>query len=244
MALEQKLDFKTVYKTNTAFGWAEGNPEKPHGSVVSTDAEFQDLISRLRLPFSFEGEPFKSKAIPHFKAEYNTDFSKEMVVAVFQGQRTSGGYSIEITDIVESDNFIIVSATAIEPSGGMATANLTYPAHFVACKKSEKPVELSVTVRDTYAEELANCKRYMVSPKEREHPPELDTSAQTNRADRLDIIKRISAKVYDQLKKDCEQIGLPTDFAFLKAMGTAFMDLEDTQVKELEKRGYDVFKAV
>lgn len=202
------------------------------------------MISRLRLPFSFEGEPFKSKAIPHFNAEYAPDFSKEMVVAVFQGQRSSGGYSIEITGIVESDKYIIVSATAIEPSGGMATASMTYPAHFVACKKSDKMVDLRVTVRDTYAEELANCKQYMVSPKERDDPPELSPTAKTSRAERNRILSDIGAKVYDQLKKDCVQLGLPTNFNFLEFAGTAFMELEDAQVKELEKRGYDVFKAV
>ena len=141
MSLEKKLDFKTVYKTNNAFGYDEHAPTSPYGRIIKDDAELLDVLTQMNLPFSFKGEPFKSEKTFLFNKEYNPDFSKEMIVAVFQGQRSSGGYSIEISDIVEQDDKIVVYSVADEPSGGMATMSITHPGHFVACKTSEKPVE-------------------------------------------------------------------------------------------------------
>jgi|SRR3989344_738659 len=243
MSLEQKIDFKTVYTTDNAFSWNEGNPQKQYGLVYGDKTEFEALVDKLNLPCRFEGEPFESRQIRVFNKKYNPDFSEEMVICVFQGQRTSGGCSIEIADIVEKDDKIVVSATAIEPSDGVATANMMYPAHFVACKKSDKPVEFNFVVRDSYAEELSVSKRYQVSPKLREHPPELSPNAKTSRAQRITILTGIGEKIYAQLKKDCEQVGVQTEISFVNVMGVAFIDLENYQVKELEKRGYKVDKA-
>lgn len=224
MALENKLDFKTVYKTTCAFPYREDAQTTHYGGVVK-DTVGLDLLVDARLQ------------------EYVPNFSIEMVVCAFQGQRTSGGYSIEITDIVEKEDKIVALATVVEPSGGMATQSITYPAHFVACKKSDKPVEFVWSVKDTYAKELAACKKYMVSPKEREHPPELSPNARTSREERIRIMKEQGQEVYGQLKKDCEQIGIPTNFNFLDTISMAFIDLEDSQVKALQDRGYNVEKS-
>ncbi|GEM_PF-5732595 len=248
MSLEDKLEFKTVYTTNTAFSYAQNAQEKPYGLVFRNKTEFESLVDKLNLPLKLESRPFvvlegapKSKALRVFNKKYDADFSSEMVICAFQGQRTCGGYSIEITDIVEKDDKIIASAILVESSGGMTTQAVTYPAHFVACKKSDKPVEFVWSVKDTYAQELAASKRYMVLPKEIVCPPELLPSARTSRKERIKIIMAREEKIYAQLKKDCEQIGLPTNFRVLATV--AFMDLEDAQVEELKKRGYDVHKS-
>jgi len=71
------------------------------------------------------------------------DFDKEMVVAVFLGERSSGGYGVEIK-AVEQDREkrqLRVVLRETKPAGGaMVIQALTQPYHIVKVKKSELPV--------------------------------------------------------------------------------------------------------
>lgn len=67
------------------------------------------------------------------------DFSKEMVVALFMGERTTGGYSTEITRITEDG---IVYYKEKEPGKGMmVTQALTQPYHIVKMENMDKEIE-------------------------------------------------------------------------------------------------------
>jgi hypothetical protein len=69
------------------------------------------------------------------------NFSKEMVLAVFQGEQTSGGFSIEVTNITETKRSIIVTVKEIAPSPDDAVSSgHTQPYHLVKMKKSNKEV--------------------------------------------------------------------------------------------------------
>ena len=69
------------------------------------------------------------------------DFNKEMVIAVFQGTNSSGGFGIKATKIVEKDQSIEVFIEEIKPkSGQIVTMALTQPYHIVKLKKSNKQV--------------------------------------------------------------------------------------------------------
>ncbi len=59
------------------------------------------------------------------------DFRKQVVLAVFMGQQTSGGYSIEISSVERSDGMIIASIRRTRASG-MVTMALTQPYHIVS----------------------------------------------------------------------------------------------------------------
>jgi hypothetical protein len=59
--------------------------------------------------------------------------SGRVLVAVFQGQKNTGGYSIAITAIERNGDQLVVRATFGGPDpGGMVTQALTSPAHVVS----------------------------------------------------------------------------------------------------------------
>ena len=60
------------------------------------------------------------------------DFSKEIVVAVFLGEKPTGGHDIEITSVEQRDGSLMVSFVERSPQpGGVATQALTQPFHIV-----------------------------------------------------------------------------------------------------------------
>jgi hypothetical protein len=73
------------------------------------------------------------------------DFKTEMVLAVFMGEKRSGGYAVEIKDAVERKGSLVV--TVLEKSPGpdsIVTEALTSPFHLVAVKRSTLPVQWRV----------------------------------------------------------------------------------------------------
>lgn len=71
----------------------------------------------------------------------DVDFAKEMVIAVFMGEKPTGGYSIEIERIVEREETweVHVQETAPGPNDGVIEA-LTQPYHMVRTPRTEKEV--------------------------------------------------------------------------------------------------------
>jgi len=104
---------------------------KPERLVIKTEDQWREVwekMHRLRLP-----TPERPKI----------DFEREMVVAVFMGQRKTGGYEIEITEIEERKGEIIVEVEEKEPPPESIRAMaLTQPYHIVVIKKSSFPVRL------------------------------------------------------------------------------------------------------
>jgi hypothetical protein len=69
------------------------------------------------------------------------DFSKEMVIAVTQGQQRTGGYSIEIKRAeIKEKNLQITVERKSPPKGAMTIQSLTAPFHYVAIPRSELKV--------------------------------------------------------------------------------------------------------
>ncbi len=69
------------------------------------------------------------------------DFNEEMILVVFQGEKSTGGYGIEINKIVEKENAIEVLVIETLPGYGcMVTEALTSPYHIVKLQKSTKEV--------------------------------------------------------------------------------------------------------
>lgn len=65
------------------------------------------------------------------------DWSKEMVLGVFMGTRTTGGYAIQITGAREQAGKLVVQVEAKVPKpGGFVTQSITSPFHLVAVPKS------------------------------------------------------------------------------------------------------------
>ena len=73
------------------------------------------------------------------------DFDQEMVIAAFDGQWPTGGFSTEITGIEETPEKIVVSVLSTSPAGGTTIQILTQPFHIVRTELSPKPVEIQRT---------------------------------------------------------------------------------------------------
>jgi hypothetical protein len=72
------------------------------------------------------------------------NFEKEMVVAVFAGQKPTGGYSVKVEKVVYAAGrktvWVVYSEKAPGPDA-MTTQVLTYPSHVVAVTKVEGEVK-------------------------------------------------------------------------------------------------------
>ncbi len=72
----------------------------------------------------------------------NIDFEKEMVLAVYMGPQTSGGYSTTIEKAVELDDKVEVYIRERTPEpDSMNTMAITTPYHAVKTERVDKKVE-------------------------------------------------------------------------------------------------------
>ncbi len=112
-----------------------------------TSLEFETLAQSTQSPYESEGhyvitneEDLADLELDELADKVN--FEEEMILAVFMGERTTGGYSIEIVEIVEMDDVIEVLIEETSPGeDDMVTMALTYPEHIVKMEKTEKPIE-------------------------------------------------------------------------------------------------------
>ena len=122
--IERKLLLKTIISRSSYGGHTE---EKEY--VIKDNTEWTNFWGVAYSSLSPQPE------IPAI------NFEEEMVIAVFQGIRPSGGYSIKITQILEKENFIEVSVEETIPSPGSATVTvITNPSHIVKTERSDKEV--------------------------------------------------------------------------------------------------------
>ena len=69
------------------------------------------------------------------------DFSRDMVVALFMGERPIGGYAIEVTRIERTDSGLSVHYRSTRPDpAAMQAQALTQPFHLVALPRTDDPV--------------------------------------------------------------------------------------------------------
>lgn len=93
--------------------------------LLNDEKEWSELANRM----------YGENKVPY------VDFSKYSVIAVFSGEKPSGGYTIEITDITR-DGRTIVYVNEMSPGANCgATAALTYPYHVVKVPKISGSVE-------------------------------------------------------------------------------------------------------
>lgn len=76
------------------------------------------------------------------------DFSKSMIIAVFMGEFTTGGYGIEIIKIDSATDSLIVTVEKTYPGKGCAvTLALSQPYHIVKIDKTEKEIAFETVER-------------------------------------------------------------------------------------------------
>ena len=74
------------------------------------------------------------------------DFEKQVVLAVFMGEKNMGGYRIQIQGMKDAGKKIEVSVkTTSPPQDGFSIQVLTQPYEFLIAEKPAKPVKFVVT---------------------------------------------------------------------------------------------------
>ncbi len=116
---QREVDFETL-----SAGYYSQVSEPSH-YVIEDQQEFQQVWGKIE-----EGSP------------PDINFENHMVVAVFQGEKPTGGFEITIESVIEANGRlqVYVQETAPGPDD-MVTQALTYPYHMVRVDAAEKPVD-------------------------------------------------------------------------------------------------------
>ncbi len=73
------------------------------------------------------------------------DFTRDMVIVAFMGQRPSGGYHITVSEVMEHRGAVLVRMVSrTPPSDGIATQALTQPFHLVRVPRLDQRVVFSL----------------------------------------------------------------------------------------------------
>ena len=108
-----KIDFETLSKGSYS------SYKEPVNYVMNSDEELKELKLQIS----------------------GIDFSKSTAIAVFMGEFNTGGYAIEIKEIIEKENKIIIKVIKTFPEPGQpVTQALSQPYHIVKIEKIEKEV--------------------------------------------------------------------------------------------------------
>jgi hypothetical protein len=76
------------------------------------------------------------------------DFARHTVLAVFWGQKSTGGYSTEVVNITEASDHIAVRVARDSPGPACAVAQVvTYPAYLATTEKLAKAVHFAFVDR-------------------------------------------------------------------------------------------------
>ena len=80
------------------------------------------------------------------------NFNEKMIIAVFQGQKSTGSYEIEIIKILEKETYLEIFVKETSPGVNCgADEVITSPYHIVELNKSDKEV------RFTFEQKITNC---------------------------------------------------------------------------------------
>lgn len=122
----REIDFETIFKS-----FSSGHVEPAR--YIITDREQWEAVWRLTMSNGFP--------IP---AAPEIDFEQHSVIAVFQGNQPSSGYSISITKVVKTGKNIKVHVKEVVPEDSCTVMMvLTQPAHIVVTDKIRHPDRVS-----------------------------------------------------------------------------------------------------
>jgi len=118
-----KLSSEYTILYQSAYGGADAEGL----AVISSEKDLTDLCSKLQID-------------KHISASFpKIDFIKNDVLALYLGQRTTGGYEITVQDIVVSnDTTVVIRNTKAPKAGELVTMALTNPYCLVLVAKNKK----------------------------------------------------------------------------------------------------------
>ncbi|MFW6376100.1 MAG: protease complex subunit PrcB family protein [Thermoplasmatota archaeon] len=89
------------------------------------------------------------KYIGEIPDDINIDFQEQTVIAVLLGSRKTGGYNVEVQEIMEEEDKLVINAQETRPGEScIVTMAITYPYDAVLVEKMEDEpnVELNISV--------------------------------------------------------------------------------------------------
>ena len=119
------LEFKEINK-----GILTGNGDEGLGNQIGLSVQSTDDWNVLRE---------KMNSVNESQLEISVDFSETTILAYFDKVRPSGGYTVEISKVVETDFQISVYYELTAPSGN-AIDIMTQPFHIVSIPKTIKTI--------------------------------------------------------------------------------------------------------
>lgn len=72
------------------------------------------------------------------------DFTKNYVLGLFMGSKTSGGFDVMVSSVVKNEKDITIYYVNISPSG-MVTNVITHPFYLASIPKTDKPIKFVST---------------------------------------------------------------------------------------------------
>lgn len=112
-------DFEVIYKSSYL-----GKSDKGF-ELIQTYKTYSELIKRLELE-EVEDEYF-----------FDIDFSNQSILVVYLGERNTGGYSIDVSNIYWNKNNLVVETSETKPQKGeMVTMAITNPYCIVKIPKT------------------------------------------------------------------------------------------------------------
>lgn len=115
-----EISFEVLAKTQNS-----QVPEKDY-AVLRSEQEYSGVLSNT--------DSANLRTIP-------VNFSNDILIAVFQGQKNTGGYGISIKKITDDGETLTVYVQEISPGGGcMVTMALTSPYSIVKIQKTDKRI--------------------------------------------------------------------------------------------------------
>lgn len=108
-------------------------PENPAAVVVTAQDKMDALFT-------------KHENTCPVATDANIDFTKNMLVGIFSGKKSTSGYAIKMTSIVENKCEIVISYYESGPQSGETTSqNPTYPSDFILIPRSGKTIIFNKT---------------------------------------------------------------------------------------------------
>jgi hypothetical protein len=108
-------------------------------TVGKSDYSYEDKARITVVTDVNEAQALRGQVYPEILEQVRkTDFSAFFVIAVFQGEKGSTGYSVEVTDVQRKDNTITIYAQFHEPAPDAITNPLvTSPYYILKVEKME-----------------------------------------------------------------------------------------------------------
>jgi len=125
---KQEIPFVVVTEGDKAAGYID-----QRGLVIASQDEWEEVWEQIHLHTSPR---------PTLPA---VDLTQYILLGVFAGEKQSGGYTIQVTKVTQTDQAAIVYATETAPKAGqMVITQITYPYQIVRIPRTSLPVRFDL----------------------------------------------------------------------------------------------------